>query len=343
MLHHPATGGVFASYASLCDVIAAETGATVGFAGPRVAEAITGVAVAGRSHSAETAREGALVDFVGDDAALRTWLDGALGLTPARLEIRPLERAAHDEGDDIVPDGAWGEVQAARRPGRPSGLDVAAALVSSWTELAGTDASVRAGLATIDGQRAVVIAQDRYAGNGRTAPGGFALARRAIALAQRRHLPIVTLIDTPGAEPGSDAEQAGVARSIAETFLDLVDVDVPTVGVCVGEGGSGGALALGVTDRLLIQQHAIFSVIGVEGAAAILHRDAGRAAEVAGDLRLTSADLLELGIVDAVVPDDLAETTAAVREALRSARPGDRLDRLERASAPWVRSADRGR
>lgn len=251
--------------------------------------------------------------------------------------------AAHDEGDDIVPDGAWGEVQAARRPGRPSGLDVAAALVSSWTELAGTDASVRAGLATIDGQRVVVIAQDRYAGNGRTAPGGFALARRAIALAQRRHLPIVTLIDTPGAEPGSDAEQAGVARSIAETFLDLVDVDVPTVGVCVGEGGSGGALALGVTDRLLIQQHAIFSVIGVEGAAAILHRDAGRAAEVAGDLRLTSADLLELGIVDAVVPDDLAGTTVAVREALRSARPGDRLDRLERASAPWVRSADRGR
>jgi acetyl-CoA carboxylase carboxyl transferase subunit beta len=162
--------------------------------------------------------------------------------------------------------------------------------------------------------------------------------RRAVALAERRGLPIVTLIDTPGAEPGSDAELDGLVHDLAETFLALVGVTVPTVGVCVGEGGSGGALALGVTDRLLVQEHAIFSVIGPEGAAAILHRDPSRAPEVAEQLRLASTDLLELGIVDAVVPDDIDETVKAIVTALDEAQPGDRLRRMDAASARWVRA-----
>ncbi len=334
VLWNPTTGGVFASYASLCDVIAAETGATIGFAGPRVAEAFTGQSVAGRSHTAETARAAGLVDFVGDAEALGDWVRGALGLAQRPLHIRTRP------GPDPTPPGddtAWDEVQRARAPGRPSGIDVAEALVDSWIELAGTDPTVRAGLATVDDETIVVIAQDRHVGTGRPTPAGYALARRAIALAGRRDLRILTLIDTPGAEPDSDAEQAGIARSIAETFLDLLAVPVPTLGVCVGEGGSGGALAFGATDTLLIQRHAIFSVIGAEGAAAILYRDPSRAPEVAGHLRLRSSDLEDLGIVDAVVPDGIDETVTAIRGALGRIERGRRHTRPDTAARRWIR------
>ncbi len=337
VLWNPTTGGVFASYASLCDVRAAQSGATVGFAGPRVAEAFTGASVAGRSHTAETALAAGLVDFVGDVDAIRVWLAGALGRRRQPLVIRPIPTADTRSGDADPVDGAWGEVLAARRVGRPTGLDVAAALTTSWTELAGTDPTVRAGLATIDGRRTVVIAEDRYAADGRPGTGGYALAQRAIALAARRGLPIVTLIDTPGAEPGPEAEQDGIARSIAETFLALQDAPVPTVGVCVGEGGSGGALAFGATDRLLIQEHAVFSVIGAEGAASILYRDSSRASEVASKLRLTSRDLAELGIVDGVIADDVDGTVTAIETALATAVQGDRFERPDRAARRWVR------
>ena len=124
-----------------------------------------------------------------------------------------------------------------------------------------------------------------------------------------------------------------MAGEIARTFAALAELPTASVAVCVGEGGSGGALALGHTDRLLIQEHAVFSVIGPEGAAAILERDAGKAAAVAPKLRLTSGDLLELGIVDAVVPDTTAAVIDAVSRALDEAQPGDRARRTDAASA----------
>lgn len=333
VLGNPTTGGVFASYASLCDVVAAHGGATIGFAGPRVAQAFTGQSVIGISHSAQSALEAGLIDFVGDEDEINVWLAGALGLTESPLVLRPLPEPVTTE---VQGDGAWAQVQAAREIGRPSGLDIAAQLVSSWTELGGTDPTIRAGIATINAQRVIVIAQDRYANTGRTTPAGFALARRAIALAGRRGLPIVTLIDTPGAEPGSIAEQQGIARSIAQTFLAMTQVQVPTVGVCVGEGGSGGALALGMTDKFLMQSNAIFSVIAPEGAASILHRDALRAAEVAELLKLTSADLLGLGIIDEIVADDKQATIAAIIRSLDDAEIGRRRSRFDEASARWI-------
>lgn len=339
VLMHPTTGGVYASYSTLCDVVGAEAGATVGFAGPRVAEAFTGRSVEGRSHTAETALAAGLVDFVGDTDALAAWVRAALGFVDRPLEVRTRPGPDGDPQDPPSAGTAWAEVGLARAVGRPTGLDVAAALVTSWTELAGTDPTVRAGLATVADRRVVVIAEDRYAGTGRPTPAGYALARRAIALAGRRGLPLVTLIDTPGAEPGSDAEQAGIARAIAETFLDLGDVPVPTVGVVVGEGGSGGALAFGVTDTLLVQRHAIFSVIGAEGAAAILYRDPARASEVAEHLRLTSTDLVDLGVVDAVVADDTDATVEAIVAALAQDHPGRRRTRPDRAARRWVRDA----
>lgn len=328
VMRSPSTGGVLASYGSLCDVRAVEENAVIGFAGPRVAAEVTGVEVGERSHSADRAFEAGLVDAVLAPEEMAPWIEGVLGLRDRPLSVRSL--AAPTQGTDVdTTAGAWGEVLRARRVGRPSGVDVAAVLCDSWTELAGTDPVTRAALARIDGRPTVVIAHDRYAGSGRPTPAGFRLVQRAIALACRLGVPIVALIDTPGAEPGWQAEQDGIAGEIARTFAAFAEARVPTVAVCVGEGGSGGALALGATDRLLIQRHAIFSVIGPEGAAAILERDGSKAPIVAEHLRLTSHDLLELGVVDEVIPDDTEETVARIRDVLREARPGDRIRRFD--------------
>lgn len=332
----PTTGGVFASYGSLADVRAAVIGATVGFAGPRVVELTLGERLPADSHTAESAYASGLVDaLVGEDEQA-AWVEAALGLRDVPLPVR-FGEADEARTLDLSEGRAWQEVTRARANGRPSGLDWAALLCSSWVDLHGTDPTVRAGLTGFEGRRLVVVALDRYAADGRPTPDGFRLARRAVALAGRLGLPVLTLIDTPGAHPGPASERDGIASEIARTMADLDACPVPTVGVCVGEGGSGGALALGHTDRLLVLEHGVFSVIGPEGAAAILERDASKAPAVAERLRLTSSDLLDLGIVDDVIPETVTAVQAAVRDALDRAAVGDRNVRLEAATARWVR------
>lgn len=329
VLGHPTTGGVYASYASLTDIRAAELGATVGFAGPRV--------VAHRS-TAEGAFATGLVDALLEPGDAAGWVEAALGSRGVPLPRR--RQPPPYEGSDGT---AWGEVQLARSPERPTGIDWAADLCSSWTELRGADPVIRAGLATMAGQRLVVVASDRYCpsafgpadgGDGRPGPAAFRLAQRAFALAGRLGLPVLTLVDTPGADPGPESEADGIAGEIARTFAAMDAVPTPTVSVCVGEGGSGGALALACADRLLIQRHAVFSVIAPEGAAAILHRDPGRAPEVAGQLRLTSKALAELGIVDAVVDEVLDADT--LLKAFEATVPGDRRRRVDAATSRWL-------
>src|SRR5207248_11625790 len=167
---------------------------------------------------------------------------------------------------------------------------------------------------------------------------GYRLAQRAIALAGRLSLPLLTFVVTPGADPSAASEADGIAGEIARTFAAMAELPTTSASVCVGEGGSGGALALAHADRLLIQEHAVFSVIAPEGAAAILERDAGKAPELAARLKLTSADLLQLGIVDAVVAEpDPAGLRLAVVAALNEATPGDRDRRVDRATARWIR------
>ncbi len=331
----PTTGGVFASYGSSCDLRIVESGAMIGFAGPRVVSQTVGQSVEGRSHSAETARAAHLVDAAADGDGLRRWVEAALGLRASPFPSRPAPEA---EPVDEVADGAWNEVLLARRRGRPTGVDSAAQLCSSWTELGeGVDPTLRVGLATVDARRVVLVASDRYSGTGRPGPAGFALVTRGVELAGRLGLPVITLVDLPGAEPGPDAENGGVAREIARAFAAFADLPTVSVCVCVGEGGSGGALALTGGDRLLVQRHAIFSVIGPEGAATILHRDAGLAPQVAEQLKLTSRDLLGLGIVDGIIGEEPADVETAVIEALAVAQPGDRLRRADRASLAWLR------
>ena len=325
----PTTGGVFASYASLVDVRCATPGATVGFAGPRVAEQTLGTRLPEGSHTAESAFDAGLVDAVVavDDQA--TWVETALGLRDVPLAGRSLPAPGA-----VAADGAWGEVLRARAPWRPTGIDWAARLVSSWTELRAIDPTVRAGLATFEGRRVVVVASDRHAGDGRPTPAGFRLAQRAIALAGRLSIPLLTLVDTPGAHPGAESEADGIAGEIARTFAAMAELGSVSVSVCVGEGGSGGALALAAADRLLVQRHAIFSVIAPEGAAAILERDASRAPLLAERLRLTSSDLLDLGIVDGVAPE--GDLRGAVLDALDRAEVGDRARRFDEATRRWL-------
>jgi acetyl-CoA carboxylase carboxyl transferase subunit beta len=332
MLRSPTTGGVYASYASLADLRAAEPGATIGFAGPRVVELTTGSRLPDGSHTAESAFEHGLVDAVTADGA--AWIEAALGMREVPLAPR---RFGGVFGHTTFDDSAWGEVEQSRLPFRASGIDWAARLCSSWIELRGTDPVVRAGLATIERGRVVVVAMDRHAGDGRPRPAGYRLAQRAIGLAGRLSLPLLTFVDTPGADPSAESEADGVAGEIARTFAAMAELPTTSVSVCVGEGGSGGALALAHADRLLIQEHAVFSVIAPEGAAAILERDAAKAPELASRLLLTSADLLRLGIVDSVVAEpDPAGMRLAVVGALNGAAPGDRNARVDRATARWI-------
>jgi acetyl-CoA carboxylase carboxyl transferase subunit beta len=327
----PTTGGVFASYGSLVDLRAAESHAVMGFAGPRVAEGTLGITLPPASHTARWAYDhGQLDALVAPDEAA-AWVEAALGLRDRPLPTRPLPAWS-----DPCEPGAWGEVLRARAVGRPTGIDRAARLCTSWVELRGLDPTVRAALATVAGRRCVVVATDRYWGPGRPTPDGFRLAQRAVRLAGRLGLPVVTLVDTPGADPSPEAEADGIGPEIAATFAAFAACPTPIVSACIGEGGSGGALALSYADRLLISEHAVYSVIAPEGAAAILERTMASPAEVAGLLKLTSADVAELGIVDEVIPEGQTALDRAIATALDSAVPGERQRRFDAATARWL-------
>jgi acyl-CoA carboxylase subunit beta len=340
VLRAPTTGGVYASWASLSDVRAAEPGAVIGFGGPRVVAEVTGQWPPADSHTAESAYGHGLVDALVSLDNQAAWLTAAVGLSPGEpLKIPPGRpgRAAARTADSADP---YATLLAAREGARPSGLEWAAWLTDSWVELRGRDASIRAALASIGGQRSVVIAMDRHAFGDAAAkqgPDAFRLAQRAIRLAGRLGLPVLTLIDTPGADPSPDSEAGGLAGEIARTLLAMAELRGPSVALCVGEGGSGGAMALAHADRLLMLDGAVFSVIGPEAGAAVLYRDRTRVAELTRSFRVTSGDLLRLGVVDAVVPETVPDVRQAVAQALGEACPGGRLRRPGRATAATLR------
>ena len=319
---HPTTGGVHASYGALADVVVADAGATIGFAGPRVVEAFTGEAVGDESHTAEAALRAGLVDVVAAEGDAPPYLEAFVDLLHPALRHGPLPAADHVEEPVVVHD-AWDAVRAARRTDRPSARDLLRDVFDDHLELRGDragsdDPAAVAAVARLGQRRVVVVGFDRRgvadAAGGRSdgaprvrRPGqptaaGFRKLRRAADLARRWGLPLVGFVDTPGADPSPDSDRSGLAAAIAETFVSVLAVEAPTVAVVTGEGGSGGALAIAATDRLLMQDDAVFEVIAPEGAASILHRDPTRAEEVAPLLKPTAAELRRLGICDRVVP-----------------------------------------
>ena len=318
VLANPTFGGVAASFASLGDVIIAEPHALVGFVGPRVIEMTLGVKLPPESHRAESLFRAGMIDLIVPREDLRATIASLIGhLSPApgprrvaaaKKPARRRRRAARVE--------PWQTVLLARHPDRPTALDYIDRLFTRFVELHGDryygeDPAIITGLGEFGDQTVMVIAQERgrtpeeqaLRRRGMAMPEGYRKALRMMHLAAKFHLPVITLVDTPGAYPGPEAEQRGIAQALARNLKEMSVLPTPIVSAVIGEGGSGGALSLAVADRVLMLEHAIYSVISPEGAAAILWRDAGRAAEVAQGLKITSADLLRLGIIDEVVPE----------------------------------------
>jgi acetyl-CoA carboxylase carboxyl transferase subunit beta len=340
LMRSPTTGGVYASYGSLGDVRAASPGALIGFAGPRIVHETLNLDVNTESHSAESAFKAGRIDAIVSEIDQPRWVEGVLGLRnlpPEVAESDPFPRALRAVDVDLTaPNDAWAAVQHVRSERRPSGWQWAAALCDSWVELKGLDPVLRAGIATLGARRVIMVACDRHIGAGRLTPKAYQLARRALKMADRLHLPFVSLIDTPGAEPGPEAERAGIAFEIAKTFVAQASLRVQSIALCVGEGGSGGALALSACDRLLLLPDAIFSVIAPEGAAVILGRDPNRAPEFAKLLKLTAPELLQLGAIDGVVSGDVESVRARLLTVLEQARPGDRAHRHDTLTNRWL-------
>lgn len=346
VLRDPTTGGVFASHANLAHVVLAEPGATIGFAGPRVAEAMTGGPLPEGSHTPRGALAAGLVDAVVDRPDLPEVLARWCQWPPPP---RPTNSDQDMPQGDRTPAGdAWTQVQRSRADGRArapeflTGVDVTGEFHGDRS--GGDDRAIRTVAATLDGRRIVVIAMARTHG-GRITPSGYRKAWRAIEIAEDLQVDaLVTLIDTPGADAGAASEAGGIANHIARTFRRMLTARVATVSLVIGEGGSGGALALAVADRLLIQEHATFSVIAPEGAAAILHRDPSRAAEVAERLDPTAHRLHALGIADEVVEEPRGMQVAAGWTAITRAVdavggvPADELlaHRMERWRWGWA-------
>ena len=331
VLANPATGQVYASFANMADVILAESGAIVGFAPLRDVRRSTGRSLPSDSHTAEAHLKHGMLDKVVDRTQLRDVLAVLLDLLGPqyRLAVRKKDQP---EIARAVDRAAWDSVQLARHIERPTALDYIGRICTSFVELqgdriSGDDPSVVTGLAHLGGQTVVVIGQERDRRPGErntteegTSPEGFRKAQRAISMASKFDLPLLTLIDTPGPATSLDAEQRGIGGAIATTMSRMEGTQVPSLGVVIGEGGGEAALALAVTDRVLMMEHAIYSIVSPEEAAGLIFQDEARAEEVAESLRLTSGDCRELGIVDEVVSEPPGGAHTNPEEAARQLR-----------------------
>ena len=234
---------------------------------------------------------------------------------------------------------AWRRVLLARHPKRPYALDYIERLFTGFQEihgdrLFGDDPSIVTGFAFFEGRPVMLVAEQKgrdtkqrlYRNFGMPKPEGYRKALRVMQLAAKFRRPILTLLDTPGAYPGIDAEERGQAEAIAFNLREMSRLGVPVIVICIGEGGSGGALALGVGNRILMLENAVYSVISPESCAAIIWRDSSKAALAAQALRLTAQDLLGFGLVDEIIPEppegaqaDPDRAAGFVRDALRRA------------------------
>ncbi|GLZ36543.1 acetyl-CoA carboxylase, carboxyltransferase subunit beta [Actinokineospora sp. NBRC 105648] len=361
----PTFGGVAASFATLSDIIVAEPGARLGFAGPRVIEQTIRQSLPPGLQTAEFLLEHGIVDVLSPRDQLRPVLAKLLAAATRRPSG---ERVPAEPGPALVTDHTelaerhpWEVVRTARTLGRPTTVDYINLLTQGFVELHGDRRAadckaIVGGLGYLDDIPVVVVGTQK----GRTAaelternygmpsPAGYRKSARLMRLAAKLGLPVVTLIDTAGAFPGVEAEMDGQAVAIAENLRLMAGLPVPSVAVVTGEGGSGGALALAVANRVLMCANAVYSVISPEGCAAILWKDPGAAPKAAAALRVDARYLLSQGIVDGVVPEpeggahtDHGFAAAALREALtstlRSLMPLDAMNLVPQRHARFRR------
>ena len=326
VLTNPTTGEVYSSFANLADIIVAEPKALIGFAPMRLVAETEGGVLPPDTHTAEAHLKHGMIDLIVERPRLRELLAVLLDQLLSQYRISIKRRFGPYPPIKTHRESAWKSVQLARHEDRPTSMDYIGRICSSFIELHGDryfgdDESVVCGLADIGGGTVVVIGQERGHGDqgkkGWIYPEGFRKAQRAMKLAAKFMLPVVTFIDTPGAYPGLNAEERGVGNAIAQCLAQMSDLPVPIVAVIIGEGGSDGALALGVADRILMLENAIFSVIPPERAASLLYRDSGKAEEITPALKLTAQDCYELGVVDVIVPEPKGGAHISPDEAAR--------------------------
>lgn len=356
-LRHPTTGGVFASWGSLGHVTLAEPGALVGFLGPRVYEGLYGEAFPEGVQVSENLRSHGLVDLV-------VAVD-ELGITASRiirLLVDPLVDADHSRREPTGPSSApalsegtvgessaWNVVEQSRDPGRPGVSQLLRESADEAVELAGggeldSRSGIILALARFGGHSVVVVGQDRnrQVPGSLVGPADLRLARRGMRLAQSLHLPLVTVIDTPGADLSAEAEESGLANEIAHCIAELTALTVPTVAVLLGQGAGGAALALFPADRVVAMENSWLSPLPPEGASLIVYRDTDHAADMARSQGIRATDLHAAGIVDVVVHeaaldgflaelgDRLAAEIDALDDSTFEARAGWRTERLRR-------------
>jgi acetyl-CoA carboxylase carboxyl transferase subunit alpha len=261
------------------------------------------------------------------------------------LEPEPILFEDEPQPDPVAPQpgtasaGAWQRVQLARHPKRPHTLDYIERVFTDFQEihgdrLYGDDPAIVCGAALFENRPVMVIGEQKgrdtkqklHRNFGMPKPEGYRKAIRVMQLASKFRRPIVTFLDTPGAYPGIDAEERGQAEAIARNLREMSRLESPVICVCIGEGGSGGALALGVGNQVYLLENAVYSVISPESCAAIIYRDAARAEEAAAALKLTAPDLLQLGLIDGIIPEppegahtDPDGAAAFLRDTLRGA------------------------
>lgn len=338
VLTDPTFGGVTASFATLADILVAEQGSLIGFAGPRVIAAATRQRLPDGFQTAEYLWSKGMLDRVESRRGLRPLLIRLLAMrgpgAAADDTVSPLYDMTPPVGGSAGRN-AWETVKRARDIRRPTTLDYIQRICDDFVELHGDrhhgdDAAIVGGFASIDGLPVVIIGHQKGHDTGELVarnfgmpqPEGYRKAIRLMRLADRQGVPVVTFVDTQGAAPGVAAEERGQAWAIADCIASMSELGVPTVATILGEGGSGGAVALAVANRVLMMENACYSVISPESCSTILHGDPSRGAEMATALRITAPELLALGVVDTIVEEPADGAQAA---------PAQMADRLKAA------------
>lgn len=330
---NPTTGQSYASFGNMADVLLAEPGALMGFAPLRVLQEMADQPLPIESHTAESHLKHGMLDAVVDREELKVTLSSLMRrLTPSRTRVRLLK----PRGREPKPKGkidAWEAVQRSRHPNRPTARDYIARVFGGFVEIHGDrltsdDPNIVCGVGDLYGASVMVIAQQRtprppgepqgpYIG-----PDGFRKAQRAMNMAVKFGIAVITFIDSSGPAQTLEAEEGGLGHSIATTLAIMANLSVPTVAVILSEGGRESGLALSVADRILMLEGAIYAPMSPEAAASVLYRDDSRVVDAAQSLRLTSSDALAMKIIDTIVPEP---------EDGAHQDPGDSAYTLERA------------
>ena len=330
VLANPTTGQAFASLANLADITLAEPGAIIGFSTARAIKESGTRSNQLTISNAESQLSNGMIDTIIDRTELNETLATLLDLTNPEFRLSYRKKTKRNQ-TPLPKQRAWQSVGLARHTKRPTSIDYINRIVLNFFELkgdraSGEDPAIVGGLGHLGGQTVMIIGQERGDENndavndGMTSPAGFRKAVRLMKLAEKFEIPVITLIDTPGPNQGAPSEIGGLGSSIASTMSVMASLNVPTIAAIIGQGGSEGALALAIADRVLMMQNAIYTAMAPEEAADLMFDKSTSNEEVAESLRLTAADCLELNMVDEIVGEPITAAHESPDAAARQLR-----------------------